>query len=200
MTAAAASVQARGPQEAAEPIPRLTADFFASMGKLAATVCIVTSEVDGRPWGMTVTACCSVSASPPTLLVSLATVARSALAIAEHGEFGVCILGSVAIQSAERGASPGRPKFLDENPGHLIDGVSRMPCVAGTLAHLDCKVIQTVAAADHTIFVGAVQAVTFPTEGSPLIYHSRQYHRLLPMLGVVPNFEQDAQSLLYSAW
>lgn len=188
------------PRNERDPVAKLTSDFLSSMGKLAAAVCVVTTEVDGRPWGMTVTACCSVSATPPTLLVSLATTSQIALAVAQEGEFGVCILDSLAVDSAERGARPGRPKFLDEAPGLMLDVDSRTPCVAGTLAHLDCRVTKMVIAADHTIFVGEVDAVEFPTEGSPLIYHARQYHRLHPLLGIVPSFEQDAQSLLYSGW
>ena len=45
--------------------------FRAAMSRLAAGVVMVTCHVDDKPWGLTVSACCSVSMDPPLLPVSL---------------------------------------------------------------------------------------------------------------------------------
>ncbi|MGH2970263.1 MAG: flavin reductase family protein, partial [Solirubrobacteraceae bacterium] len=47
------------------------AAFKAAMRVLAGGVVMVTTRVDGRPWGLTISSCCSLSAEPPQLLVSL---------------------------------------------------------------------------------------------------------------------------------
>ncbi len=45
--------------------------FRHAMRLLAGGVVVVTTRVDGRPWGLTVSACCSLTAAPPRVLVSL---------------------------------------------------------------------------------------------------------------------------------
>jgi flavin reductase (DIM6/NTAB) family NADH-FMN oxidoreductase RutF len=64
--------------------PHDTADGFrAAMSRLAAGVVMVTCHVDGKPWGLTVSACCSVSMDPLLLLVSLGSKTASARSVRE---------------------------------------------------------------------------------------------------------------------
>ena len=90
---------------AAEALP--AADFAAAMRELASGVVLVTTWVGGRPWGMTVTAFASVSADPPTVLVSLGSSTRSACAIEASGRFGVAILAERQRAAARRGSLRG---------------------------------------------------------------------------------------------
>jgi flavin reductase (DIM6/NTAB) family NADH-FMN oxidoreductase RutF len=176
----------------------LATAFRHSMGLLTASVAVVTTVMDGRPWGMTITACCSVSADPPTVLVSLAKTSVTARVIAEQGEYGLCLMGAHGIETAKFGAAVGRPKFLDEG-GRLITGVGRTPCVSGSIAQLDCAVVREVEAEDHIIFLGRVRDICFPSTGSPLVYGSRQYQRTVPALQVAGSESED-HALIYSAW
>jgi flavin reductase (DIM6/NTAB) family NADH-FMN oxidoreductase RutF len=149
-------------------------DFAEAMSMLASGVVLVTCRLDDRPWGMTVTAFASVSADPPTVLVSLRTQSPGARAIAATGSFGVSILSRDQVEIAEFGAAPGAPKFLEA----LIeprDRDSSSPAVAKAVAHLDCDVVQSVAAADHTVFIGRVRSASRRHGGVPLLYHARAY-------------------------
>jgi flavin reductase ActVB len=175
----------------------LSGSFRHSMSLLAASVAVVTTMVDERPWGMTITACCSVSAEPPTVLVSLAKNTVTAQMIEAQGEYGLCLMGAHGIETAKFGAAPGRPKFLDD--GHVIPGPASTPCVTGSIAHLDCAVSTRVDVEDHVLFLGRVRAVSFPTPGSPLVYGSRQYQRIVPALQLVGTEAED-HALAYSAW
>src|SRR5262245_63942053 len=69
-------------------------EFAAAMSELASGVVLVTSRIGGRPWGTTVTAFASVSAEPPTVLVSLCADSASARAVAGAGRFGVSVLAA----------------------------------------------------------------------------------------------------------
>ena len=91
-------------QISAEAEADVAAGFRDAMGQLATGVVMVTCYVDGRPWGLTVSACCSVSVSPPLLLVSLSKQTASAQAIADDGRFGVSILGEALIDVARFGS------------------------------------------------------------------------------------------------
>jgi flavin reductase ActVB len=151
--------------------------FRDAMGNLAAGVVMVTTTLDGRPWGMTVSACCSVSVDPPLLLVSLSENTASARAVTESGRFGVSVLGSRALETARFGAARGAPKFIE---GFCQEGCeSATPAVADAISHVDCRVADTVEAGDHVIFIGEVRCVigSAPFD-QPLVYHDRRYHRL----------------------
>jgi flavin reductase (DIM6/NTAB) family NADH-FMN oxidoreductase RutF len=154
--------------------PRL---FAEAMSALASGVAVVTCEVDGRPWGMTVTAFASVSADPPTVLVSIDSDAPAARAIGESGLFGVSILAADQLDIARHGSAPGKPKFLDAfvEPG---PGGGASPMVAGVLAHLDCEVERELRVADHTVFFGLARAARASRAGLPLVYHRRAYRTL----------------------
>lgn len=141
-------------------------DFTDAMSSHASGVVLVTCRLDQRPWGMTATAFISVSADPPTVLVSLGSQSPGARAIAATGAFGVSILSRDQTEVAELGAAPGAPKFLDS----LVQRHERnraTPAVAGALAHFDCDVVQAVEEADHTVFFGRVLAARRRFGGAP---------------------------------
>jgi len=156
-----------------------TEEFAEAMSTLASGVVIVTCRVDGRPWGMTVTAFASISADPPTVLVSLRSDAPAALAIGSAQSFGVSILAEGQLGVAHLGSKSDRSKFLEQFTG-AREASSASPAVAGALAHLDCEVLETVEIADHTVFFGRVRAARSSQAGAPLLYHRRTYRTLFP--------------------
>src|SRR5213595_4294500 len=90
-----------------------TREFTSAMSALASGVVLVTCRVDGRPWGMTVTAFASVSADPPTVLVSLGSDTRGARAIRAARRFGVSVLAEEQLAVARRGAKRRAAKFIE---------------------------------------------------------------------------------------
>lgn len=152
---------------------QVTELFKESMGRLSAGVTVVTTEIDGRPWGLTVSACCSISMSPPLLLVSLFTNNASSVAIKEQQRFGVSLLSNNQIEVAKAGSKPGTPKFFEEFTDFDPNGKTHM--VKDALTHIHCKVDQVVEAGDHTIFIGLVEHVTMGELKDPLLYFHRQF-------------------------
>jgi flavin reductase (DIM6/NTAB) family NADH-FMN oxidoreductase RutF len=151
--------------------------FTEAMRELASGVVLVTCEVEGRPWGMTVTAFASVSADPPTVLVSLRSDSTAAHAIAADGAFGVSILAEHHVDLARHLALPGHTKFLEPFVGpNRRDGSS--PAVAGALAQLDCEVDSSVDVADHIVFFGRVRSATTGEHVPPLVYQRREYRSI----------------------
>jgi flavin reductase (DIM6/NTAB) family NADH-FMN oxidoreductase RutF len=147
------------------------------MSTLASGVVIVTCWLGDRPWGMTVTAFTSVSASPPTVLVSLSADAVGARAITATRRFGVSILDERQLDAARHGSAPGASKFLEPYTGP-DDAPSASPVVAGALAHLDCELSDALQAADHTLFFGRVDEARTSGDGRPLVYFRRAYRTL----------------------
>lgn len=157
--------------------------FKAAMRMLASGVVMVTARVDDRLWGLTISACCSISTSPPQVLISLARGASSRSAILSTRRFGLSILRAGQKSLAELGALAGGPKYVDafcEESGSPELGSSM---IAGCLYHLDCSVEQVVEVSDHTLIIGNVERAVSGGEdddddSGPLLYFDRTFHAL----------------------
>jgi len=151
--------------------------FREAMSHLATGVVMVTACVEGRPWGMTVSACCPVCTDPATVLVSLAQHTVLARAISRTERFGVSILGQRAIDIARYGATTGEPKFLDDvcDSAAADDGVG---VVDGALCHVDCQLADAVPYGDHVLNLGTVRAIRLLADDAPLVYYGRDYRHL----------------------
>jgi flavin reductase (DIM6/NTAB) family NADH-FMN oxidoreductase RutF len=177
----------------ATPEVTSTQEFADAMGALASGVAIVTCRLDGRPWGMTVTAFASVSADPPTVLVSLHSEATAAHAIGATQRFGVSILAEEQLVVARFGSAPGNPKFLEPFT-EAGDGGSASPVVAGALAQLECEVWKELHIADHTVFFARVRAARASQAGA-LLYHRRDYRTLADPSAADPPTERSTTCL-----
>lgn len=147
--------------------------FLDAMSDLASGVALVTTWVDDRPWGLTVTSFTSVSTAPPTILVSLRSDTASAEATAAGAGFGVAVLAREHEPLARRASAPGAPKFLE--PLAAAEAWSSSPVVRAALAHLDCEPTDSVDVADHTVFFGRVRAAAASSGGAPLVYFRRAF-------------------------
>ena len=153
------------------------ADFTDAMSTLASGVALVTCRIGGRPWGTTVTAFASVSADPPTILVSLRSETASARAIERTRRFGVSILAAEQLEVARHGSAPGMPKFLERFTGSG-DRSPESPSIDGALAHVDCELSEQGRVGDHPVFLGRVRAARAAPGAAPLVYHLRAYGTL----------------------
>ena len=153
--------------------------FKAAMRVLASGVVMVTARLGERLWGLTISACCSISASPPKVLISLAERASCLPAILETRRFGLSILRADQRELAELGAVPGGPKDV----AAFCAGRGATTMIVGALAHLDCALDRVFDVADHKLLVGAVTSVTAPPAEEldapgPLLYFNRAFHDL----------------------
>jgi flavin reductase ActVB len=161
--------------------PAATVDeetFKSAMRALAGGVVMVIARKDERLWGLTISACCSISAQPPQILISLADDASCRDAILETRHFGVSVLRDDQKHLAELGAVPGAPKYVD---AFCQDASGRRTTmIAGALVHVDCIVDRVFEVSDHTLLIGNVEAVVSPRDkdGGPLIYFDRRFHGL----------------------
>ena len=137
-----------------QPIVQTPAEDFAeAMSALASGVVLVTCWIGDRPWGMTVTAFASVSADPPTVLVSLDGRGGQCARDRRETKLRSQLLASDQLAVARHGSAPGA---TSSSAAARMRGpaTARAPVSTLALAHLDCEVIETVQVADHTVFFG----------------------------------------------
>ena len=143
------------------------------IGRFLSGVTVITTTVDGAPVGTTASAVSSLSMEPPMVLVCLNKTSETQAALLKAGAFCVNILAEgqqeIAYQFARKG-----DKFAGTGYDAGIDGV---PVLRGTLAHLECRVAETVTGGTHTVFLAHV-AVAAGREGTPLTYFRGRFGRL----------------------
>lgn len=148
--------------------------FRALMAEFPSGVAVVATMDDGEPLGMTCSSLCSVSTSPPTLLVCLRAQSPTLAAILRRGTFVTNLLHSGARGIAELFATPVDGRF---------DRVSWVAGPAGPhlsdYAHAiaDCRVSRVEDAGTHLIVFGEVFGVVQHDGQAPLLYGRRGYHR-----------------------
>jgi len=134
----------------------------------------VTTEHEGKPFGMTVAAFSSLSLHPPLVLVCIEKTVKTHDAIAGAGKFGVSILNSKQTDVSNRFASRSEDKFAGTE---IVQGELDVPLIGGAITQLSCRVSDRLEGGDHTIFVGeVVDAKT--EEGEPLVYFRSGYREI----------------------
>ena len=154
-------------------------DLRVLMRNWATGVTLVTASDGDGPHGMTVSSFTSVSLEPPWILISLERTARTHRMVEETRVFGVSILSEAQRELAERFAgrvADAEDRFTGVDFELTANGV---PFVHGSLAFLDCRVVQAFPAGTHTLFVGEVLDGRQSQNALPLVYFQRDYRRLV---------------------
>ena len=151
------------------------ARFRSVLGRFASGVTVVTiRDRSGTDRGMTVSAFCSLSLSPPLVLVCIDKTAELHDTLAETPRFVVNIL--------EAGQEAVSRRFA-EHVGDRFDGigysrgVTGAPLINGALAHIECEMVASHTGGDHTIYIGEVVAAQ-ATQDRPLLYYRGGYTQL----------------------
>ena len=154
-----------------EPHGNAVEDFKQAMRRLTATVCLITTS-DGRlPFGMAVTAVCSVGISPPSLLISVAHTASMHDPLMKSRKFGVNLLSHehACLVEPFSGKIKGPARF---ELGNWTDGLGGVPILVDAQASLVCEVTQTFGYSGHTIAFGTVIETNLRHEITPLLYEN----------------------------
>jgi len=165
------------PSESRVAIP--DANLRKMRGLFASGVTAVTTVLDGRLRGVTVSAFTSVSLDPPLVLIALANETTLRDMLAESGIFAVNLLSDDQEFLSERFAARA-PIVNEEFEGvPYFIAVTGAPILEQSLAWYDCRVEATYPGGDHTLFIGRVEAMGLSDGGrAPLIYYANHYVRL----------------------
>lgn len=151
------------------------AEFRAAMGGMASSVHVVTARRGEERVGRTVTSVMSLSAQPPTIIISIDIVSRLADLIARTGGFSIALLASDQHHIAD--AFAGKVDAADRfGLGQWGEWPSGQPQLQGAVTTLDCDVIGAMETGSHVLFVGAIVEAETDETRSPLAWHRRHYH------------------------
>lgn len=142
-----------------------------AMRQHAGAVTIIAVGAPGGRTGLTATAMCSVTDSPPTILICVNRNASAHDLIAQHGAFSANVLADgqqeLAMRFAGKAGLAGEQRFVEADWTTRATGA---PVLKGALMSLDCEVVATFPHETHTIYLGRVRAADVRSDAAPLVY------------------------------
>ena len=147
------------------------------MAQQVTSVCVVTTSLEGKRYGLTATAFASVCVEPPRLLVCVSKTGSSHDVIVKAGNFCVNLLGGDQGEIAKAFAGL-LGKNLDKFAhGRWYEAATGAPILRGAAATFECTLVQTIDQFSHSIFIGEVVGVTHHAQ-DPLLYGARKFRNL----------------------
>ncbi|HCN17073.1 MULTISPECIES: flavin reductase [Psychrobacter] len=152
-------------------------DFRDAMSLLTTAVNIVTTKGRTGAHGFTASAVCSVTDTPPTLLVCMNQTSRSHAHFIENKTLSVNVLGAQhePISNAFASKLSSQERFEYGSWGTLITGA---PVLTDALVSFDCEIEDTQQVGSHSIFMCRVVAISQSEQAESLVYFNRAYSRV----------------------
>lgn len=148
-----------------------------AMSRLGAAVNIITTFDAGGRHGLTVSAVCSVTDEPPTLLVCVNRTTRSRSSFLVGGP--ICVNTLAHAQKDISVAFSGKLEMEERfTAGTWISGSTGAPVLVEALVAFDCRVSSIVEVGTHSVMFCEVKEIRLGTPGEGLVYFNRTYHGL----------------------
>ncbi|MDL4913444.1 MAG: pyrimidine utilization flavin reductase protein F [Enterobacterales bacterium endosymbiont of Blomia tropicalis] len=153
-------------------------DFRNAMSRLGAAVNIVTTAGPAGRAGFTASAVCSVTDSPPTLLVCLNRSASVYPVFRENMQLCVNTLaaGHEPLSNLFGGKTPMAERFI---AAEWTTAMTGSPVLTGAVASFDCRISQIVSVGTHDTLFCEVLALMRNDDTHGLAWFDRGYHPLL---------------------
>ncbi len=155
-----------------------SAEFRDAMARLGAAVNVVTTDGPAGRAGMTVSAVCSVTDDPPTLLVCLNRSSRGNAVFKANGVLCVNTLAAaeqgLSDAFAGRGALSNEARFALGRWTRLLTGAPVLE--EASVASFDCRIADVVEKGTHSVLFAEILAIRQGAPGGALIWYGRGYH------------------------
>ncbi|MGM8899615.1 MULTISPECIES: flavin reductase [unclassified Psychrobacter] len=156
-------------------------DFKNAMALLTTAVNVITTKGVSGSHGFTASAVCSVSDTPPTLLVCMNTAARSHAHFVENKILTVNVLGAQHeyLSNAFASRLSAKERFAQGAWTELVTGA---PVLQDALVSFDCVIEDIQQVGTHSVFMCRVVAINQSEQdsesGESLVYFNRAYHHV----------------------
>ncbi|MBW6419487.1 flavin reductase [Celeribacter sp. PS-C1] len=173
-----ADVKSSNSDQASASLPHVSREAFRDgMAHLAGAVNIVTTDGPAGRAGFTATAVCSVTDTPPTLLVCVNLNSSVAHSFLENTAICVNTVGPDldALAMDFGGKLPVEDRFVEED---WSAGVTGAPCLKGASVSFDCQVTARQEIGTHAVLFCEVVNVTRAEHPRASVYYARKFHAL----------------------
>lgn len=139
---------------------------------IASPVTVVTSQEGCRKDATTVAWVTRVSNDPPLIMICISPKRFIHNLIIESKEFNVAVLGDECEEMAlfcGTNSAYDVDKLIEGNIEILKPSLVSAPLIKNALVNLECRLVESSGAGDHTIFIGEVVMAHMLKEGKPLV-------------------------------
>lgn len=154
-----------------------TTDFRNAMSLLSSAVSVVTTAGLAGRYGFTASAVCSVTDTPPTLLVCMNQSSSSHMHFVENKILTVNVLGAQHQQLSNVFSSKLSPEERFKH-GVWTELETGAPVLSDALVSFDCEIEQIQQVGTHTIFICPIVAIQQNQHHQSLVYFNRGYHHV----------------------
>ena len=152
-------------------------DFKNGMALLTTAVSVITTKGASGAHGFTASAVCSVTDTPPTLLVCMNHSSRSHAHFIDNKTLCVNVLGAQHESISNTFASKlGSEERFEQ--GSWTELTTGAPVLEDALVSFDCEIEQIQQVGTHSIFMCRVVAIKQSQQNESLIYFNRAYHQV----------------------
>lgn len=156
--------------------------FRNGMAALASAVTVVTTDGPHGPHGFTASAVCSVSDTPPAVLVCINRATGAHPYILKHGVLAINVLHAGQHELSNIFSSRSRSMQERFAAGRWHAGQTGAPVLDDALASFDCRIREIRDVGTHTVVIAHVVDVSLAADGIQpgLVWFNRQYSRAVP--------------------
>lgn len=153
--------------------------FRNAMASLAAAVNVITTDGPRGRCGITASAVCSVTDSPPTMLVCINQSSFVHDVLHDHGNIGINVLGARGQEPASVFAGmtgctmEERFERVPWRPGRL--GV---PVLDDALVTLEGRIVESKTVGSHSVIFVQIEHIDLRGQAGGLVYFDRRFHNL----------------------
>jgi flavin reductase (DIM6/NTAB) family NADH-FMN oxidoreductase RutF len=144
------------------------------MRRFPAPVAVVTTQLDGERFGLTVGSLVSLSLAPALVGISIGKDSSSHEPLRRAGAWAASLLGAGQVSVAQHFARSGIPPIALWTGPSVREG-TRGPLVEGAIGWLECRTVSEHDVGDHTIFVGEVESTELGAGGAGLVYRNGEF-------------------------
>ncbi len=153
--------------------------FRNAMASMAAAVSVVTTNGTAGRSGITATAVCSITDTPPTIMVCINRNSKTNATLKENQYLCVNILSAEQLEIAKHFAGMTEVKMNDRFMLHdWKEGFQQIPVLSGALANLQGKISSMSEMGTHTLFFVELNEIEIKENGNSLIYFNRSFHEV----------------------
>lgn len=156
--------------------------FLDGMRRFAGAVNVITVQLDAKPYGLTATSVCSLSAEPPRLLACVNMKGVTFEAIRRKGAFAVNTLAvgqeAVARQFGSR-VDADTDRFETGNWRH--SDTLGLPVLEGACCTFECSLCEVIDSGTHALLIADITDVRPSLSAPPLVYHDGTFCGLLEL-------------------
>ncbi|WP_406135194.1 flavin reductase [Streptomyces sp. NBC_01089] len=156
------------------------ADFREAMAHLPAAVNILTTDGAGGRCGITVSAVCSVTDSPPTVLVCVNRSSATHDLFSANSRVCLNVLGGEHEELALHFSGATKVPMAERFSWDIWEPDETVPVLRDALVSMVGTIRDRRPTGSHTVMFVETERITIRQGGDSLVYFNRRFHRLDP--------------------